>query len=128
MDYLTKDQVDALKQEIDILINNKYQSKKNESVRDSTLQELERRKISPENWKKELDTLRIFKLTLAYEPTRINILTYANWIKKTVGADVILDVTVDPKLVAGAQIVWNGKYQDYSLTEIVYAELQRLLN
>ena len=28
MDYLTKDQIDLLKQEIDILISNKYQSKK----------------------------------------------------------------------------------------------------
>jgi len=128
MDYLTKDQVDVLKQEIDILISNKYQSKKDESVRESTLRELEKRNGDLENWKLEIENLRVLRLTLAYEPSRINIVTYADWIKKTVGADVILDVTVDPKLVAGAQIIWNGKYQDYSLTKTVYAELQRLLN
>ena len=44
MDYLTKDQVDVLKQEIDILISNKYQSTKTELVRDSTLRELESRR------------------------------------------------------------------------------------
>ena len=133
MDYLTKDQVDVLKQEIDILISNKYQSTKTELVRDSTLRELESRRAGEhedalENWKLEIENLRVLRLTLAYEPSRINIVTYADWIKKTVGADVILDVTVDPKLVAGAQIIWNGKYQDYSLTKTVYAELQRLLN
>ena len=128
MDYLTKDQVDVLKQEIDILISNKYQSKKDESVRESTLRELEKRNGDLENWKLEIENLRVLRLTLAYEPSRINIVTYADWIKKTVGADVILDVTVDPKMVAGAQIIWNGKYQDYSVTKTVYAELQRLLN
>lgn len=121
MDYLTKAQVDVLKQEIDILISNKYQSKKSDLVRDSTLQELERRKISPENWKLELENLRSIKLTLAYEPTRTNILTFSNWTKKNVAEDVILDINIDPKLVAGAQIIWNGKYQDH-------AYIQRLLS
>ena len=43
MDYLTKDQVDILKHEIDILMNSKYQSKTNELVRETTLK----------NWKKK---------------------------------------------------------------------------
>ncbi len=128
MDYLTKDQIDVLKQEIDILISNKYQSTKTELVRDSTLQELEKRKGDLENWKLEIENLRELHLTLAYEPTRTNILTFSNWTKKNVAEDVILDINVDQRIVGGAQIVWNGKYQDYSLTEIVYADLQRLLS
>lgn len=126
MDYLTKDQVDVLKQEIDVLMSSKYQSKREESVRESTLQELESRRVKEhenvlENWKVELENLRSLKLTLAYEPTRTNILTFSNWAKKNVAEDVILDINIDPAIVAGAQIIWNGKYQDH-------AYIQRLLN
>lgn len=121
MDYLIKDQVDILKHEIDILMNNKYQSKRDELVRESTLQELEKRKGDLENWKLEIENLRVLRLTLAYEPTRANILNYGAWIKKNIGKDVVMDITVDPRIVAGAQIVWNGKYKDY-------AYVQRLLS
>lgn len=128
MDYLTKDQVDILKHEIDILINSKYQSKKNELVRESTLLELEKRKITPEDWLKELENLRILNMTVAVEPTRSNILAYGAWVKKNLGEDVILDIEVNGNLVAGAQIVWNGKYKDYSKSTTAYADLQRLLS
>lgn len=121
MDYLTKDQVDILKHEIDILMNSKYQSKKDEMVRESTLLELEKRKITPEDWQKELDSLRVLKMTIASDPTRNNILIYGAWIKKNIGEDVIMDITIDSRIVAGAQIVWNGKYKDY-------AYVQRLLS
>lgn len=121
MDYLTKDQVDVLKQEIDILINSKYQSKNNELIRDSTLLELEKRKINPEDWQKELNNLRVLKITIASEPTRANILAYGEWIKKNVGKDIIMEINVNSGIVAGAQIIWNGKYQDH-------AYVQRLLN
>ncbi|MBI5358376.1 hypothetical protein HZB69_01975 [Candidatus Amesbacteria bacterium] len=127
MDYLTKDQVDLLKQEIDILMSNKYQSKKR-MVRESTILEFEKLGKSLESWKEEIENLRYLNLTLAYEPTRININTYSAWVKKNVGENVVLDINVDPNLVAGAQIVWNGKYKNYSKSDTVYADIQRLLS
>lgn len=128
MDYLTKDQVDILKHEIDILMNSKYQSKKNELVRESTLLELEKRKTTPEDWLKELESLRVLKITMAVEPTRANILAYGAWIKKNIGEDVIMEISVNSDIVAGAQMVWNGKYKDYSKSTTAYADLQRLLS
>ena len=128
MDYLTKDQVDILKHEIDILMNSKYQSKQSELVRESTLLELEKRKITPEDWLKELNVLKVLKMTIASEPTRSNVVAYVAWVKKNLGEDVILDISVNPNLIAGAQIVWNGKYQDYSKSTTAYADLQRLLS
>ncbi|MEK7504563.1 MAG: hypothetical protein AAB550_03625 [Patescibacteria group bacterium] len=121
MDYLTKDQVDILKHEIDILMNSKYQSKTNELVRETTLQELEKRKGDLENWKLEIENLRVLGLTIANEPTRSNVMIYGAWVKKNIGEDVIMDITIDSRIVAGAQIVWNGKYKDY-------AYVQRLLS
>jgi F0F1-type ATP synthase delta subunit len=133
MDYLTKDQVDILKHEIDILLNSKYQSKKEELVRESTLLELESRRVKDsqkalENWKLEIENLRVLRLIIASEPTRANILAYGAWVKKTLGPDVILDISVNENLVAGAQIVWNGKYRDYSQSATAHADLQRLLS
>ncbi|MDP1743324.1 MAG: hypothetical protein Q8L51_00885 [Candidatus Amesbacteria bacterium] len=128
MDYLTKDQVDLLRQEIDILMSSKYQSKKKQVVRESTILELEKRKGDLENWKLEIENLRELHLTLAYEPTRININTYSAWVKKNVGENVVLDINVDPAIIAGAQIVWNGKYKNYSKSDTVYADIQRLLS
>jgi F0F1-type ATP synthase delta subunit len=128
MDYLTKDQVDLLKQEIDILINNKYQSKKKKTVRESTILELEKSGTSLESWKSEIENLRYLNLTLAYEPTRVNINTFSAWVKKNVGENVVLDINVDPAIIAGAQIVWNGKYKNYSQSDTVYADIQRLLS
>jgi len=121
MDYLTKDQVDILKQEIDILMNSKYQSKRDELVRESTLQELEKRNGDLENWKLEIENLCVLGLTVATEPTRSNIVAYGAWVKKNLGQNIILDISVNPNLIAGAQIVWNGKYKDY-------AYVQRLLS
>ena len=48
--------------------------------------------------------------------------------KKNVGENVVLDINVDPSLVVGAQIVWNGKYKNYSKSDTVYADIQRLLS
>lgn len=121
MDYLTKDQVDILKHEIDILINNKYRSKTNELVRDSTLLELEKRKGDLANWKLEIENLRVLGLTVANEPTRSNVLAYGAWIKKNIGQDVIMDITVDERLVAGAQITWKGRYQDYAYVQRLFS-------
>ncbi len=128
MDYLTKDQIDLLKQEIDILISNKYQSKKKNTVRESTILEFEKRGKSLESWKEEIENLRYLNLSLAYEPTRVNINTFSAWVKKNVGENVVLDINVDPSLVVGAQIVWNGKYKNYSKSDTVYADIQRLLS
>ena len=69
--------------------------------------EFEKRKIFGK-LEGRIENLRYLNLSLAYEPTRVNINTFSAWVKKNVGENVVLDINVDPSLVVGAQIVWNG--------------------
>ena len=39
------------------------------------------------------------------------------WAKKNIGRDVILDLAVDPDVLAGVKFSFNGKFKSYSLKE-----------
>lgn len=60
-------------------------------------------------------SIPIVSLNLA-KPPKINLLEQIKaWCKINLKSHVLLDITVDPNLLAGTQIYFNGKYKDYSL-------------
>jgi len=62
-----------------------------------------------------LDKLSKVELVMAFRPAPITLAKIASYLKDEVGDGTIIKVKFDPRLLGGAQIVYQGKYQDQSL-------------
>jgi F0F1-type ATP synthase delta subunit len=67
--------------------------------------------------KKNLLKIPIVKLEIAFEPRENFISEINEWFKKNLGKKVILDIFVNPKIVGGAKIEYQGKWKNYSLAK-----------
>lgn len=54
-------------------------------------------------------------ITLAFEPKEQTLTALIDWCDLNLKKQVIFDITVDRKLLAGATITYNGKFRDFSL-------------
>lgn len=89
-----------------------------------------------------LDTLadlikkfKVIKLILAFDPTGKTIENIAEFVSEHIGIGYILDIEIDKSKLAGAVVMFNGKYKDFTLRktlEEVFAnkneEIAKLLN
>lgn len=69
-----------------------------------------------------LDTLKnlikkfkVIKLILAFDPTRATIENIHEFVSKNIGIGYVLDIEVSESVLAGAIVMFNGKYNDFSL-------------
>ncbi len=62
----------------------------------------------------QISKLKVLRLTVAVSLPRASIRRICAWARKNVAPEVILDLVVDPQIVAGAEISWAGKYVDMS--------------
>lgn len=65
--------------------------------------------------KEAIANLRELKLTLAFEPTQNSVEKIHEWVVKNVGVGIILDITFNPTIFAGAIVIFEGEYRDLSL-------------
>lgn len=63
----------------------------------------------------ELTHARIFSLTLAFSPSSSFLRHIGTSVKETFGEDTLIALTVDPHIVGGAVVSFNGQYKDYSV-------------
>ena len=63
---------------------------------------------------KKLQSLPEIKLEIAFSPDDNFINKIGQWIEKELGQKIILDITVNPKVVAGAIIEYQGNWRDFS--------------
>lgn len=126
----TKEDAWQLEEEVDLLLEHLYKGAvgdfdlalKND-VRAWVSEFLTKAFASPENNKDEylrglkeaIGTLRELKLTLAFEPTQNSIEKIHDWVRKNVGEGIILDITFNPTIFAGAIVIFEGEYRDFSL-------------
>jgi len=65
--------------------------------------------------KKDLSSLPILHIILAIEPNQKLIDQIHSWLYETIKKLIILDITVDETIIAGAAISFDGRANDYSL-------------
>lgn len=87
------------------LIEEKYLEPEGEDAQKDFLQQLI----------EELKKLQVIGVTVAFEPSDHFIAKLNNEISAAAGQKVVLDISVDPKIVGGLVIEYQGKYRDYSL-------------
>ncbi|KKQ97641.1 MAG: hypothetical protein UT23_C0010G0037 [Candidatus Woesebacteria bacterium GW2011_GWA1_39_12] len=73
---------------------------------------------------KELKNLKDVYLTLAYEPTQDQIDTIASFIRQSTGGKIILNLSYDPQLIGGVEIIYEGVFRDFSFKRIFEKEFE----
>jgi F0F1-type ATP synthase delta subunit len=62
-----------------------------------------------------IKTLPVVPIVLAFEPKSQTLQALVDWFQMNVKKQVLFDISVDPKLIGGAAITFNGKFGDYSI-------------
>jgi len=68
-----------------------------------------------ETLKKLLKKFKVIKLVLAFDPTRKTIENIHNFVKDALGIGYILDIEISEDLLGGAIVIFDGKYNDFTL-------------
>ena len=64
---------------------------------------------------KQIESLKVVELALAIKPTQNFIEKILTFVETNFGSDIVLDLKFNPDLIAGAQVIYGGKYFDFSL-------------
>jgi len=126
----TKEDVDVLRGHLDILVSSLYSSdgkKKaieiNErlgvgmaKVLDGILPAGDRdREELLRKLQTELGEVRVLELVLSFDPPGRVIDEICVWVKKNLGTDVVVDISVDRRIAGGVKLTYEGVYRDLSL-------------
>ena len=57
----------------------------------------------------------VLSLVVAFEPNEETFKLLSEWLLLNIHKQVLLDITIDTKLIAGATVSFNGKYVDCSI-------------
>lgn len=63
----------------------------------------------------EIRALPVLSVSLAFEPKEQTLKALSEWFVLNLKRQILLDITVDPQLIAGATISFNGKNGDYTI-------------
>lgn len=64
---------------------------------------------------KRIADLPILSLIVAFEPTEETFKILSDWFLLNIKREVLLDITIDTKILGGATVSFKGKYGDYSI-------------
>jgi hypothetical protein len=129
---LTLDDLNTLSEEVTLLQTSIFQVKENafESALSSSVRtwvgeyitrEINEQKLDRKQYLKDLLTqikdTKILKLVIGFQPTPQNITEVANWVKKDLGPEVVIDLSYQPDLIGGAVVTWQGKFFESSVKQ-----------
>jgi len=63
----------------------------------------------------EIAAIPLVPLTIAFEPKEQTLKALCDWFELNVKKQVIFDISVDKKMIGGANITFNGKFLDLSI-------------
>lgn len=76
---------------------------------------------------KEMENLKILNLYLSFEPDEVTANQIGSVARRTFNLPaLLLDIKVDPNLIAGTALVWKGVRRDYSLKAKLEEKRQEL--
>lgn len=80
---------------------------------------------------KELEkkVAKIQKLTIfiAFEMPEPDLEKLGVWVRKNLRSDILIEIKIDPTLIAGASLSFKGVYRDYSLKMRIEENRERIL-
>jgi F0F1-type ATP synthase delta subunit len=126
---LTKEELNSTLKKIEMLKNYLYKkpeiplSKKIEKLNLSHLFSKEKIEVLTipqtidilEKKKKIFEKIPKITIEMAFEPTADFILKLKNWFWQNLKKNLVLDIKVNPKIIGGAKIYYEGKYFEWTL-------------
>lgn len=70
-----------------------------------------------QNLDAEIKKITPLILYIPVELPSYEIIRLGNYLRQSYGPKFLVDIKIDPTLIAGCALVWNGKYYDYSLRQ-----------
>jgi F0F1-type ATP synthase delta subunit len=135
----TKDELNKLIDELDSLLDSFYGKEKKfdevirSDVRSWVAQEIqdELKIVDDKNkslgdFRESLSSLKLIKLTLAYEPSDEDLDLIASWVRENILPTLVLDVSISFDILGGVVVEYEGKYFDLSLAKAVSQELKNV--
>jgi F0F1-type ATP synthase delta subunit len=134
----TREDLNLINSELDLLEAAIYETKENtfefvlnnsisasiSSLISTLLLEKEEREVVIKKIKDNLKEIKFVELTIAVNPTEKLRTEMINLIKKSTNQRIALDIKVDPSIIGGVKIMFNGRYYDVSLK----SKLDKILN
>lgn len=69
--------------------------------------------------KEKLMKLQSLRLEIAFEPTERIAEEFVHWIRREIRQDLVVEFVVDPLVLGGARMIFNGRYCDFSLHRMI---------
>ena len=125
----TKEEALRLDQEVDMLLEKIYETKEgafeealtckvrtwvSEEIRTSLAKGAVDKLHYLRELKEAISRLKTLKLTLAFEPVEDTLNKIHSWVRREVGEGIILDITFNRNILAGAIIIFGGEYRNCS--------------
>lgn len=98
-------------------------------LRDNNIDEtsLQAIKTVLDGMQKYITSLPVLSITLAFEPTDETLRILSEWCSFTIKKQLLFDIEVSKKVIAGGIIHYNGKYKDYSIVPTFQKILEEVL-
>ena len=77
--------------------------------------------------KEEILKRPVVTLTLAFEPSVEQIISYGKWFKENVNPKALMTIVFSANVVGGCSITWQGKQITYDLEYLLKAKRQEIL-
>lgn len=75
----------------------------------------------------QINALPVLSVSLAFEPTEKTLKILSDWFLLNVKRQVLFDITVDPSLIAGIAIHYNGRFLDFSVQDRIQVVIKAML-
>lgn len=76
----------------------------------------------------QMNSIPVLELNIAFQPTQSNIEQFSTQAVTMIGTPVLLKLTVQPEVIGGAVVIWNGHYHDASLKTKFVEKLEKVLH
>jgi F0F1-type ATP synthase delta subunit len=135
----TKEEVNELKDEINLLIRSLYETKDGNLadtlkyqirswVAVHVIDAFSKEGLDREKYLRDLllllDSFEQVELVIAFEPTEEHLDVFNAWVKENIGENVLLKLTFNPEILGGAIVISKGEYRDLSLKRVFETELE----
>lgn len=76
---------------------------------------------------KDLKSIKPLTIYIAFDLPNTEAARLGKWIRKTFHPQMVFETRIDPSLLAGCALSWNGIYHDYSLRSQIEQNKSRIL-
>ncbi|OGM20041.1 hypothetical protein A2714_02595 [Candidatus Woesebacteria bacterium RIFCSPHIGHO2_01_FULL_38_9] len=135
----TREEKEKVQEELQLLLSSLYEdegrafdSTLNHKVRawvsQALTEEISKEAIGRESYLKglidSLEKLNEIYLNCAFEPTQDFVDRLGMYLDQAVGSHVLMNISKDPEIIGGVQIIFKGQYLDFSFKRIFEKEFE----